>query len=98
VSRSAARPSSVSYAHARKLLGPSAFLAPEHKIVLSTDIEAARARGREAIAPYLNLDNYLNRWKRLGFTDEDPTKPGGDRLVDAVMRPEDPKSWRNRRR
>jgi alkanesulfonate monooxygenase SsuD/methylene tetrahydromethanopterin reductase-like flavin-dependent oxidoreductase (luciferase family) len=53
--------------------------------VLSTDIEAARARGREAIALYLNLDNYLNCWKRLGFTDEDLTKPGSDRLVDAVI-------------
>ena len=29
--------------------------------------------------------NYLNNWKRLGFTDEDVAKPGSDRLVDAVV-------------
>ncbi|MET0452251.1 MAG: LLM class F420-dependent oxidoreductase [Mycobacterium sp.] len=72
-------------AHARELLGPTAFLAPENKVVLSTDVEAARARGRKAIELYLNLDNYLNSWKRLGFSDEDITKPGSDRLVDSVI-------------
>ena len=34
---------------------------------------------------YLNLRNYLNNWKRLGFTDDDIAKPGSDRLIDAVV-------------
>jgi probable F420-dependent oxidoreductase len=72
-------------AKARELIGPSAFLAPEHKAVLTTDAEKARAVGRKALNMYLNLSNYLNNWKRLGFTDEDVAKPGGDRLVDAVV-------------
>jgi probable F420-dependent oxidoreductase len=72
-------------AQARELMGPEAFLAPEHKVVLTTDAEKARAVGRKALEIYLNLTNYLNSWKRLGFTDEDVAKPGSDRLVDAVV-------------
>ena len=72
-------------AEARKLIGPDAFIAPEHKVVLTTDAEKARATGRKALEIYLNLANYLNSWKRLGFTDEDVAKPGSDRLVDAVV-------------
>ena len=54
-------------------------------MVLTTDAEKARAVGRKALEIYLNLANYLNSWKRLGFTDEDVAKPGSDRLVDAVV-------------
>jgi probable F420-dependent oxidoreductase len=72
-------------AEAREVIGPSAFLAPEHKVVLTTDAEKARATGRKALEIYLQLANYLNSWKRLGFTDEDVAKPGSDRLVDAVV-------------
>ncbi|HEX7427718.1 MAG TPA: LLM class F420-dependent oxidoreductase [Mycobacterium sp.] len=72
-------------AEARKLIGPEAFLAPEHKAVLTTDAERARAVGRKTLEVYLNLANYLSSWKRLGFTDEDVAKPGSDRLVDAVI-------------
>ena len=34
---------------------------------------------------YLGLQNYLNNWKRLGFTDDDIARPGSDRLVDALL-------------
>jgi probable F420-dependent oxidoreductase len=70
---------------ARELIGPSAFLAPEHKVVLTTDTEKARAIGRKALDIYLNLANYVNNWKRLGFTDDDVRRPGSDKLVDAVV-------------
>ena len=62
--------------------------------MLTTDPEKARAVGRKALEIYLNLANYLNNWKRLGFTDDDfadarseagEAKPGSDRLVDAVV-------------
>ena len=72
-------------AMARELIGPEAFLAPEHKVVLTTDAEKARAVGRKALDIYLNLQNYLNSWKRLGFDDDDVARPGSDRLVDAVV-------------
>ena len=72
-------------AQARELIGPDAFIAPEHKVVLTTDAEQARAVGRKALEIYLQLANYLNNWKRLGFTDDDVAKPGSDALVDAVV-------------
>ncbi len=72
-------------ASARDLVGPDAFIAPEHKVVLTTDAEQARATGRKALAVYLDLVNYLNNWKRLGFTDADVAKPGSDALLDAVI-------------
>lgn len=73
------------HARARELIGPSAFLAPEHKVVLTTDAEKARAVGRKALDIYFNLANYRNNWKRLGFTEDEVTRPGSDRLVDAVV-------------
>lgn len=71
--------------HARHVLGESVFLAPEHKVVLTTDGAAARAIGRDTVDFYLNLSNYLNNWRRLGFTEDDITKPGSDKLIDAVV-------------
>jgi probable F420-dependent oxidoreductase len=70
---------------ARELIGPTVFLAPEHKVVLTTDEAQAREIGRQTVDFYLNLSNYLNSWKRLGFTDKDVEKPGSDRLIDAVV-------------
>lgn len=74
---------------ARELVGPDAFIAPEHKVVLTTSdpegAEQARTVGRKALEIYLNLANYTNNWKRLGFTDEDIAKPGSDALVDAFV-------------
>jgi probable F420-dependent oxidoreductase len=72
-------------AQARELIGPEAFLAPEHKVVLSTDADEARAVGRKTLELYLNLTNALNNFKRLGFTDEDVAKPGSDRIADAFV-------------
>lgn len=72
-------------ARARELIGPSAFLVPEHKVVLTTDSARARTVGRQALDMYFNLANYRNNWKRLGFTDDEVSRPGSDRLVDAVV-------------
>lgn len=72
-------------AQAREVIGAEAFLAPEHKAVPTTDPEKARAVGRRALEIYLDLQNYVNNWKRLGFDDQDVAKPGSDRLVDAVV-------------
>jgi probable F420-dependent oxidoreductase len=72
-------------AQARELMGPSAFLAPEHKAVLTTDAEQARAVARKLLPVYFNLANYRNNWKRLGFSDEETTYPGSDRLIDSLV-------------
>ena len=72
-------------AQARTLIGPQAFLAPEHKALLSTDATQAREVGRQTLDMYLGLRNYVNNWKRLGFNDADLTRPISDRLVDAMI-------------
>lgn len=70
---------------ARQTLGAEPFLAPEQKILLATDVAAARQAGRQALSNYLGLSNYVNNWKRMGFTDDDVQPPGSDRLVDALI-------------
>lgn len=72
-------------ARARELLGGTVFLAPEHKVVLTTDADEARAVGRQTVDYYLSLSNYVHNWLRLGFTEADVRKPGSDRLIDAVV-------------
>jgi probable F420-dependent oxidoreductase len=72
-------------ASARKVLGPQPLLAPEQKVVLISDPTQARALAREWLALYLQLPNYLNNLRRLGFDDEDLAAGGSDRLVDGVV-------------
>ncbi|WP_156687297.1 LLM class F420-dependent oxidoreductase [Mycobacterium sp. Marseille-P9652] len=72
-------------AKARELVGDAVFLAPEHKVIVTTDAERARALGRDQLQLNLDLANYVNNWLRLGFTQDDVRKPGSDRLVDAVV-------------
>jgi probable F420-dependent oxidoreductase len=72
-------------AQAHQLIGPSVYLAPEHKVVLARDAAQAREIGRDTIDFYLSLSNYVNNWKRLGFTDADIAAPGSDKLVDAMV-------------
>jgi probable F420-dependent oxidoreductase len=72
-------------AKAHDQIGGSVFLAPEHKVVLTTDRDKARAAGRGVVEHYLGLSNYVNNWLRLGFTEDDVRKPGSDRLIDAVV-------------
>ncbi|WP_029115846.1 LLM class F420-dependent oxidoreductase [Mycobacterium sp. URHB0044] len=72
-------------AQAHNLIGNTVFLAPEHKVVLTRDAAQAREIGRKTVDFYLNLSNYLNNWKRIGFTDADIAKPGSDKLIDSVV-------------
>ncbi|MCW2654980.1 MAG: hypothetical protein JWR32_5956 [Mycobacterium sp.] len=83
-------------AWARELIGPTALLAPEHKAVMTTDAEKARAVGRKALDIYFSLTNYVSNWKRLGFTDEDVARPGSDRLIDALVAYGTPEDIANR--
>jgi probable F420-dependent oxidoreductase len=70
-------------ARARERLGPAALLAPEQGVILETDPARARDIARAALGPYLNFPNYVNNWRRLGFSDEDVA--GSDRLIDAIF-------------
>jgi probable F420-dependent oxidoreductase len=71
---------------AREVLGEGPLLAPEQKVVVSADPEAARALGRPAVdRPYLHLRNYTSNLKRLGWTDADFADGGSDALIDALV-------------
>ena len=70
---------------ARAAIGPDKLLLPEQAVVLSTDPEVARAAGREHLAMYLRLGNYVNSWRRLGFEEADFAEGGSDRLVDGLV-------------
>jgi probable F420-dependent oxidoreductase len=72
-------------AMAREALGADKLLAVEQKAVVTTDLNEARRVARETLAIYLGLPNYVNNWKRLGFTDDDFADGGSDRFLDAMV-------------
>jgi probable F420-dependent oxidoreductase len=72
-------------AFARKTLGDGPLLAPEQGFLLNSDPVEARAVARGHMGYYLALDNYRNNLLRLGFSEEDITADGSDRLVDAIV-------------
>jgi probable F420-dependent oxidoreductase len=70
---------------AREAVGPEKLLATEQAVVLETDPERARSLARGHLEIYLQLPNYANNWRRLGFGDDDFAQGGSDRLVDALV-------------
>jgi probable F420-dependent oxidoreductase len=70
---------------AREVMGEGPLLAPEQKVILDTDIERARAVGRENVARYLRLVNYRNNLLREGWAETDLADGGSDTLVDALI-------------
>jgi probable F420-dependent oxidoreductase len=70
---------------ARAILGAGKLLCVEQAAILESDPARARAVARQFLAIYLGLSNYVDNWKRLGFTDADVAGGGSDRLVDAVV-------------
>jgi probable F420-dependent oxidoreductase len=70
-------------AEARRILGPAKLLCPEVMVILEKDPAKARRAARAALTPYIELENYAQNWRRLGFTDADFAGGGSDRFVDA---------------
>src|SRR5215472_8487146 len=71
---------------AREVIGAGPLLAVEHKAVIESDPQAARAIGRPRVhRPYLGLVNYTNNLRRLGWTDDDLAGEGSDALIDALV-------------
>jgi probable F420-dependent oxidoreductase len=54
-------------------------------VVLEREPARAREIARGFLGLYFGLPNYTASFKRLGFTDEDFTGGGSDRLVDALV-------------
>jgi probable F420-dependent oxidoreductase len=72
-------------AHARSVLGPDPVLAVELGVMPGVDEATARAWGHAWAAGYLELPNYANNWRRLGFGEDDVTGAGSDRLLEAAF-------------
>lgn len=70
---------------ARKAIGAGPLLAVEQAAVLSEDPAIARATARRHMKRYLDLDNYTNNLRRLGWSDADLASGGSDKLVDAIV-------------
>ncbi len=71
-------------ARARELLGPEPVLAVEQTAIVSGDPAVARGIARPWAADYLELPNYANNWRRLGYGDE-LGDGGSDRFIDAAF-------------
>ncbi len=72
-------------AEARRILGPGKLLCPEVWVLLETDPQKARAAARDALSRYLQLENYVNAWRRQGFGDDDLAGGGSNRFLDAIV-------------
>jgi probable F420-dependent oxidoreductase len=70
---------------ARAVLGPGPLLAPEHKVVLDPDPDRARALGRTTVQPHFGMVNYTSNLRRLGWTDDDLSGSGSDKLIDTLV-------------
>jgi probable F420-dependent oxidoreductase len=70
---------------ARELLGTTALLIAEQKVILTANPSQARARARAAIAWYLETPNYDASLRWLGFGDADLADGGSDALVDELV-------------
>jgi probable F420-dependent oxidoreductase len=70
---------------ARERIGEHALIATELACVVETDADRARAKARNYASLYLGLRNYTSNLRRVGFTDEDITQGGSDRLIDAII-------------
>lgn len=70
---------------ARQQLGPSPCLAVEQAAVLTTDLAEGRRIARAFAKHYLELPNYANNLRRLGWAEADLAGEGSDRLIDAVI-------------
>ncbi|MGH2850531.1 MAG: LLM class F420-dependent oxidoreductase [Solirubrobacteraceae bacterium] len=77
---------------AREALGPDRLLAPELSVAVEPDPERALERARRFVADYLQLPNYVNNLRRLGFSEEETTGGGSDRLVRALVATGEPEA------
>ncbi len=72
-------------ARAREILGPDAWLCVEQKVCLTSDTTQARDIAASVLELYLTLPNYRNNWLSLGFNEEELSRRGSDRFLDAMV-------------
>src|SRR5258708_16210056 len=72
-------------AGARQLLGPEAFLAVEHAVVLETDPQKARRIAPAHLGTSLRCPAHRSKFRRLGFTDDELAAGGTNHLVHSLV-------------
>lgn len=70
---------------ARERLGPGKLVAPELACVVDTNADRAAAVARAYATSYLRLENYRRGLLDYGFTVDDFSGGGSDRLIDAIV-------------
>jgi len=70
-------------AEARGILGTGKLVCTEQMVVLETNPSEARRVARAGLSRYLQLENYVKNWRRLGFGDDDLAGGGSNRFLDA---------------
>ncbi len=70
---------------ARERLGAEAWIAPEQAVVLDADARSALATAREYADLYLNLSNYANNLRRLGYSDKALAEGGSPAVIDEMV-------------
>jgi probable F420-dependent oxidoreductase len=71
--------------NAREILGAAPLLVPEQAVSLAPAGPEGRAAGRAYAEHYLQMPNYTRMLKDYGFTDDDISGGGSNRLIDAII-------------
>ena len=69
----------------RATLGPDKELTVVLPTCLTTDPDVGRAAGRRVLSIYLPLPAYQRQWAKHGFTEQDWSDGGSDRLIDTYI-------------
>jgi probable F420-dependent oxidoreductase len=70
---------------ARAALGPAKLLIPTQIFAVEEDPQRAWAAAQQHVAGYLKIPNYVNNLRSLGYTDEELTSQGSDRLIEDIV-------------
>ena len=72
-------------AGAREMLGEGPLLVVEQAVALTSEREESLRLARSHLSRYMRLPNYRNSWLRQGFSEEDLSGDGSDRLAEGLV-------------
>jgi len=72
-------------AGAREILGEGPLLVVEQAVAPTSEREEALRLARSHLSRYMRLPNYRNSWLRQGFSEEDLSGEGSDRLAEGLV-------------
>ncbi len=75
----------VNWPGARNILGDGPLLAVEQAVAPTTNREEAMRLARFHLSRYLQMPNYRKSWLRQGFSEEDLSGDGSERLAEGLV-------------